>query len=238
MNSIHRKLIAASLISSILLIAGCSRADKEYTLPPPTPDNRIDYQFELVATNLTHSQPLSPIAFASHNDARLWTVGSTASDALEMLAESGDNSGVLALTDLLDSIGGAGVILPGQSETIVLDSKQDSIAALSVATMLVNTNDAFTGKTGIDVSNMQIGDSISMNTIAYDAGTEVNSEDAGTIPGPADGGEGFNQARDDVDFVAAHPGVVGSDDGLTTSILTSVHKFDNPVMKITITRLR
>jgi len=155
-----------------------------------------------------------------------------------MLAESGDNSGVLAETSLLDTVGGAGVVLPGQTETIVLDSKQDSIAALSVATMLVNTNDAFTGKTGIDVSTMQIGDSISMNTIAYDAGTEANSEAAGTIPGPADGGEGFNQARDDVDFVSAHPGVVGSDDGLMSSALTSVHKFDNPVMKITITRLR
>ena len=88
----------------------------------------------------------------------------------------------------------------------------------------------------IDVSGLAIGDNISMMTVSYDSGTEANSEAMGSIPGPADGGEGYNSSRDDVDYVALHPGIVSMDDGLTTSVLSAEHKFDNPVMKITIRR--
>lgn len=238
MYTINKQTLATVLISTLVL-AGCSDSDDEIVPPPPPPpDTRIDFKFDLEVTNLTHAQPLSPIAFVAHADERLWSMGESSDTALETMAESGDNSAILARTDFLASIGGTGVLLPGLSETIILESKQESIPALSVATMLVNTNDAFTGKTGIDVSSMQIGDSISMMTVAFDAGTEANSETAGTVPGPAAGGEGFNQDRDDVDYVAYHPGVVGSDGGLTSSSLSSVHKFDNPVMKLTITRLQ
>ncbi len=65
--------------------------------------------------------------------------------------------------------------------------------------MLVNTNDAFTGMTAINISDLAIGDNITMLAVAYDAGTEGNSEVAETIPGSAGGGEGFNAARNDVD---------------------------------------
>ena len=74
--------------------------------------------------------------------------------------------------------------------------------------------------------------------MAYDAGTEANSESSGTIPGPADGGEGFNSERNDSQIVSAHSGVVGQDDGLTQSVLNGNHKFDNPIMAITITRMQ
>ena len=70
-----------------------------------------------------------------------------------------------------------------------------------------------------------------------DAGTEANSEAAGTIPGPADGGEGYNAERDDADLVSFHPGVVSADDGLMMSALTSAHRFDNPAVKLSITRV-
>jgi hypothetical protein len=90
----------------------------------------------------------------------------------------------------------------------------------------------------MDVSNLAEGDSISMRTHAYDAGTEANTEAQGTIPGPADGGEGFNSAREAMDKVAMHPGVVGNDDGLSSSVLDSTHKFDNPLMMVTITRMK
>jgi len=73
--------------------------------------------------------------------------------------------------------------------------------------------------------------------MAYDAGTEANSETAATIPGPAAGGEGYNSTRDDRDTVGGHPGVISADDGLTGSALDASHRFDNPVARITITRL-
>ena len=78
--------------------------------------------------------------------------------------------------------------------------------------------------------------SLTFTTFAYDAGTEANSEAAGTIPGPADSGEGFNEERDDVNYVAMHPGVVSQHDGLSSSVLSSQHKFDNPLTQVVITR--
>lgn len=104
--------------------------------------------------------------------------------------------------------------------------------------MLVNTNDAFAGLRSIDVSGLAIGDAITLNAKAYDAGTELDSESAGTMPGPADGGEGFNANRSDVNnFVRGHGGVVTADDGLSSSVLNQSHRFDNPGMIVTIKRI-
>jgi hypothetical protein len=108
----------------------------------------------------------------------------------------------------------------------------------TAATMLVNTNDAFSGLTGIDISTMAVDDKKSWRLNVYDAGTELNSEAMGTIPGPADGGTGFDASRDDVDFVGYHSGVVSQDDGLSSSVLTQAHRFDNPAIKLTITRTK
>ena len=86
------------------------------------------------------------------------------------------------------------------------------------------------------MSSLAVNESLSRTSFSYDAGTEANSEAAGTIPGPADSGEGFNEMRDDINRVAMHPGVVTQDDGLASSVLTSQYKFDNPVAQIVITR--
>ena len=98
-------------------------------------------------------------------------------------------------------------------------------------------NDTFTGLSLVDVSSLEVGGSITRTTVAYDAGTEANTETAETVPGPAASGEGFNPVRDDTaDIIAMHPGIVSNQDGLTTSVLGIEHKFDNPVSKIVITR--
>ena len=60
---------------------------------------------------------------------------------------------------------------------------------------------------------------------------------AGTIPGPADGGEGVSEGREALDAVTMHSGVVTADDGLPNSVLDSSHRFANPVMKIIISRV-
>ena len=71
----------------------------------------------------------------------------------------------------------------------------------------------------------------------YDAGTEANSESAGTVP--AQGGEGFNAVRDDSKgAVRLHSGVVSADDGLSTSSLKSINRFDNPTAKVVIKRIQ
>lgn len=193
-------------------------------------------EFEISVTNLTNAQPLSPLALAFHEDGMLFQVGEEASVALETLAESGDNTDFLADGMISQSAAGTGLIMPGMSETIMVTLESTDAELLTIATMLVNTNDAFTGVNALDLSDLMAGESISLETRSYDSGTEANSELASTIPGPAGGGEGFNSERDDVDFVSMHAGVVSSDDGLTQSALTQAHRFNSPTAMISISR--
>ncbi len=223
--------------SSLLLLSACndSNNNDEVMVTPPPP---IIYSYEISVTNLTQAQPMSPIAVMLHNDGDFWQVGTSASTALEKLAESGDNSELLDNNIILVGKSGAGILPAGMSETIMLDIQDNIPAKLSLATMLVNTNDAFTGINALAIENLAVNESISVFTSSYDAGTEKNSELMATIPGPAAGGEGFNSARDDVDFVAMHAGIVSQDDGLMQSVLTQAHRFDNPSLKVTIKRVK
>lgn len=217
--------------------------------PTPTPVTMVTYGYSVKVINLTNAQPMSPVAVVLHGDGYApFMVGAPASVALETLAESGANADLLTEADanaaVMASASGAGVIGGGAMESIAIETTMPEgtmpAMELSLVTMLVNTNDAITGITGVDVSNLAMGDSMSMMLTSYDAGTEANTESADTIPGPAGAGgaqEAFNAARDDViDKVLAHPGAITYDDGLATSALNANHKWDNPVIRIMITR--
>ena len=228
------------LITASLLVSACSNDGPSDTITPPPPLPTSKYQ--VTVTNATHGQPFSPVAVISHNsNYQAFTIGQPATLGLETLAEGGDNSALLseavASGNSNAQASGSGVILPGAKETIELTIIRNNANSLSIVTMLVNTNDAITGHTNIDISQLSVGDSIRLNGVAYDAGTELNTELAGTIPGPADGGQGFSSLRDDIaDQVTMHPGVVTSDDGLSNSVLTEMHRFDNHTLTIEITR--
>jgi hypothetical protein len=238
-SSISR-LTKAIFISLFALGLSACGEDKYSITPtePPTPPAPTEYSYTVMVTNLTYAQPLSPIAVLLHDETKLWSTGESSSVALEKLAEGGDNTDFLALDNVLESMSGEGVVLPGTSASISINTTNSMAKFFSVATMLVNTNDAFSGLTGIDISSMAVNDNKSWNLNVYDAGTEANNEAAGTIPGPADGGDGFSEARDDVDFISYHSGVVSQNDGLTSSVLTQAHRFDNPAIKLTITRTK
>ncbi len=220
---------------SLLGLTGCDHDDDDTPKEPPIDPVNIVYQISV--SNITHGQPMSPVTVVLHNDGQLWSIGEPASAALELLAESGDGSDLLSLGMVLASGVGDGVLMPGLTQSIMVTSVDVVPSHLSLATMLVNTNDAFTGVNAMSLTNLAVGESISMLTSSYDSGTEKNSELVTTIPGPAGGGEGFNAQRDDVDFVAMHPGVVSQDDGLAQSGLTNAHRFDNPTLRVTVTRM-
>ena len=198
------------------------------------------YEYQVSVSNLTHNQPFSPLAVVLHDNSEvLWSLGEAASTSLEILAEGGDATSLIADADTAgayDTELGDGVIPPGEMVTLELESDAYDEMFLSVVTMLVNTNDAYTGKQAIDVSALEIGDSLQLNLPVYDAGTEANNELAGSIPGPADGGTGYSDVRDDTNVVSMHPGVVSNTDGYTDSVLDSSHRFDSPVAKLVITR--
>jgi hypothetical protein len=240
-----KKLPLATLVSSILLLTACGddkivevikEVEVEVPAPVPTP---VDFSYEITISNLTNSQPLSPVAVILHKQSHLFSVGGIASLELDQMAEGGDNSGLMNWGFGLASRSGAAPIGPGSSETIMITIQDVSDANLSLASMLVNTNDGFSGLDAWSVGQLALGDSWTTNAFTYDAGTEANTEVAGTIPGPADGSEhaGFNTNRNDTGYISMHPGVVSRDDGLSTSILTQAHKFDNPSVRIKVTRI-
>ncbi|WP_462178035.1 spondin domain-containing protein [Pseudoalteromonas gelatinilytica] len=228
-----KSLIILALSASLAAFGDSDNNEVEVT-DPVMPV--MSYEFTVQVTNLTNAQPLSPIAAIAHSGGMLWQIGEPASAALELMAEGGDNSELLATDFAMASSSAESPLPPGEQVTLMLSTEQLNSLKISLATMLVNTNDAFTGLNAIDVSSLAVNESLSRTSFAYDAGTEANSEAQGTIPGPADSGEGYNEMRDDINRVAMHPGVVSQDDGLTNSVLTSQHKFDNPVARITITR--
>jgi hypothetical protein len=237
------RLFGAALVA--LLASACDSDSNGLggtTTPPPAPTMA---SFEVTVSNLSNAQPLSPIAVIAHPDTfSVFEIGQPATAGLETLAEGGDNSALLAEADGVAGIGdtasGAAPIGPAGSETVSVSFDDTNLGTMfiSVSTMLVNTNDAITGVNSVALGDMAVGDAVTLRTIAYDAGTEANSETAATIPGPAGGGEGFNAARDDLaDRVAMHSGVIGQDDGFATSDLTGQHRFDNPVAQVTIERI-
>jgi len=232
-------------ITLAMALQACDSSDPNLVTAPPIQQPPATARFDVTAVNLTNAQPLSPITVIAHTDMySLFAVGVAATAGLEEMAEGGDNSALIAeaiadATNVFTTGSGAGAIGPAGTETVSLIVLESELASLqvSVATMLVNTNDAFTALNGFDVSSMAIGDSVTFNTIAYDAGTEDDTEAAADVPGPAGGGEGFNAARSDAaDRVSMHGGVVTQDDGFATSDLTEQHRFDNPVMRIRIER--
>lgn len=220
-------------LAAAVALAGCG--NHEHTPRTGT--------FTVKMTNLSNNQPLSPLSVIVHtNGYRSWTLGSTASNGLEKLAEGGVTSDFLSEASgdptVVATEAGSGVIAPGGSDTISIKVKLIDGLRLSAASMLVNTNDAFTGITDAPIDGIAIGRSFTFYGSVYDAGTEDNTETAATVPGPAGGGEGYNTARQSKDFVAFHGGVVTTDGGLSTSTLNETHRFLSPGAKIEVTRTR
>ncbi|OUR88865.1 hypothetical protein A9Q81_22820 [Gammaproteobacteria bacterium 42_54_T18] len=231
-----RTAMVTGAIGTSMLLTGCGSSSSH--------DNTVDMRtYEISVSNVTPNQPFSPVAVILHTPGyQAWVDGEAASSALEILAEEGDNSNLLSNAGdhsaYLAGDSGAGIIGPGSSENVQLEADVQNGVNLSVVTMLVNTNDAYTGINASSLADLASGDSVSFRAPVWDAGTEDNTEAAGTIPGPADGGEGFNAARsDNSDRVRFHSGVISNQDGLSGSVLTADHRFDNPAAVITITRL-
>ncbi|MBY5992785.1 spondin domain-containing protein [Ferrimonas balearica] len=236
----NKALPLAALIAPLLLI-GCHDDDDDIVVTPPPEPEPMMARYQITVTNLTSAQPMSPVAAYLHDGtARGWQLGQSASVGLEELAEAGDGTTWLMEAEgmgSLTSASGSDILMPGMSQSLELTLEETDTLALSLATMLVNTNDGYTGLDGLDLAALAPGEAMMRPLPVYDAGTEANSELAATIPGPAGGGAGFDSGRDDVDFVARHPGVVSQDDGVADSALRSMHRFDGPVARLVVTRM-
>jgi hypothetical protein len=189
-------------------------------------------QYRVTVENLTPSgsQPLSPPLLVVHsNRADVWSVGDIASHGVAAIAEDANNS-VLesALTGYPGvrsvSTGAGGPIPSGTSRSYVVET-QGRYNRLSLVTMLVNTNDAFTGLDSLRVG----GRHTVLMTAAYDAGSERNNELRSHIPGPCCNNPFVRDPEGRV--IAMHEGITGRGD-----LSATTYGWAGAVARITIER--
>lgn len=151
-NRFHEAMAVAMLFTIGVLVVSGSDSRAPWARQPAALDSQV------TLTNITHSQPLSPRAMVLHDDNQSdWDAGTPAFVALEVLAESGSPTDLIATADadpdVLVTASGVGAVLPGDSDRVDLSVSTDRYNRLALATMLVNTNDAFSGISGVSLDN-------------------------------------------------------------------------------------
>ncbi len=188
--------------------------------------------WQITITNLTPagSQPLSPPLLVVHSRrADVWSVGTIATHPVAAIAEDANNAPAeSALTGypgvLSVRTGAGGPIPPGTTRTYAVRTR-GHFNRLTVLTMLVNTNDGFTG---LDSMHLR-GRGFTRSTNAYDAGSERNNELMAYIPGPCCG---HPFVRDPEGArIQMHEGITGRGD-----LNPAVYGWTGPVARIQISR--
>jgi hypothetical protein len=192
---------------------------------------------QVTVTNITRGQIISPVVVASHSAAfePLFQLGEPATAELAAVAEDAILDPLIAslsadptVLDIQTLTGEAGPIMPGESASVVLDIK-GHFRYISMAGMLVTTNDAFFAVRGARVFAHRTS---THHSAAYDAGSEANTENCEHIPGPPCGNPGVRVLDGAEGYVHIHAGIHGIAD-----LDPSMHDWRNPVAEITLTRL-
>jgi hypothetical protein len=129
------------------------------------------------------------------------------------LAEAGDTGRLTALLsgmpEVLDVTDSGSPLPPGQSVVVHVETT-GGFDHISVAAMLVPTNDGFFAINGVEGPTGNT--TLTLFSPAYDAGTEANDELCAHIPGPPTvcTGEGINSSREGAQgYVHIHRGIHG-----------------------------
>ena len=236
-----RRILPVFLAVSIL--AACDDDDDPMT---PVP---LMSEFEVTIENLTSGQPMTPPLAAIHTpDIALWERGAAASEGIREIAENGNLApmemavmGASAVTDYVVAIGsGAPPLMAGESRTFTIEST-DGAGLFSFVSMLICTNDGFTGVNSIALPDA-VGDMVMADGISYDAGTEMNTEawadmvpPCGPLTGEDSGGAGTGMsdpALAEGGVITVHPGIAGSGD-----LTPAIHDWNDPAVRVTIRRV-
>ena len=208
--------------------------------------------YEVTITNLTPGQPLTPPLLVTHaKDAGFFTVGKMASDELQQLVENGNVAPLVEMLQekkgIVDIVQGETPLVPANDpgETGLSHTETFEISALgnhrylSYASMLVCTNDGFAGIDSVKLPMKQL----TLYGMAYDARTEMNTEDFADMVPPCQGAIGVSSSDDGTDqsnpviaedgVIIPHVGIVGDAD-----LQERVHDWGNPVVRIDIVRTR
>lgn len=203
------------------------------TAASATADSSAQRSWRVTVENLAPagSQPLSPPLFAVHGKrVDVWSVGGIANHGVAAIAEDANNAVLESALGQVAGVrdvftGGGGAISPGESRSYTVDGRAGR-DRLTLLTMLVNTNDGFTGLDSLQLR----GKRTVLHRMAYDAGSERNNELRAFIPGPC-----CNNpfARDpEGALIAPHAGITGAGE-----LDPAVYGWDEPVARITIERM-
>ena len=210
--------------------------------------------WDVTVTNLTHGNHFTPLLLTAHaHDAPIFEVGMPASLPVEHMAECGHLDPLLASAEVgaadADTIANpaGGLLAPGTNTMTTLVTTETH---LTVVAMVLPTNDAFLGLSQHIPSE---AGTYTYYVNAYDAGTEQNDEvlmtsgacsytDSGMMPGAPGGDAGANasgvtSSADTNTNIHVHRGVLGDLDATAgiSDLDSSIHRWQNPVAKITVT---
>ena len=217
----HKRFLYTICSVMILMLTGASAiADHKQSIR----------KYAVTITNITRGQIFSPPIVISHGrDYRLFTLGHSASPELAALAEDGLTDPlkdvIAGLPYVFDHAVAAGPVIPGDSVSLEITARRGS-SFISVAGMLVRTNDAFFAVRGL---RTRPWGKVATKAKAYDAGSETNSEDCDYIPGPPCGNPGVRDTDSSEGYVHIHAGIHGLAD-----LDPSKHDWRNPVAAITV----
>ncbi len=200
--------------------------------------------YEVTIENLTGGQPYTPPIIATHRAATdIFTVGQPASFEIKEIAENGNLGPMMTALGsdkhVFDTAVVAGPLLFGGSVTLTVTAAKGA-NFLSFASMLICTNDGFTGVDSLRLPK-DVGDEIAVSTAGYDAGTERNTEDYKDIVPPCQGLHGVmvepgtdvsNPALTEGGVIHHHPGIQGGVD-----LTAATHGWSNPVAEVTVERV-
>jgi hypothetical protein len=210
-------LLTLAAVAVLLLLPATSEAKSKDHLST----------YEVTLRNLTSTQIFSPPLFVTGNgEYKLFRAHRYASDELRMLAEGGDNgpaaSQAASSRKVRDVVALGTPLPPGESVTVTIEARRGD--RLSLAAMLVNTNDGFAGADRLRLPRHGRMSTLYLKT--YDAGTEINNELAAYIPGPPFGGM---LRAPDHKRISVHPGILGVGD-----LSPAMYDWDDPSAMVTI----
>ncbi len=204
-------LVLAAALAVTALVAGAAMADGD-----DGDDDGKGKTWRVTITNLTPpgpgapgSQPLSPPLLVVHSKrADVWSVGEIASHGVAAIAEDANNGPLESALPHVDGVasvatGAGGPIPSGQARSYMVETS-GRYDRLSIVSMLVNTNDAFTGLDSLKLK----GHGSTQMTMAYDAGSERNNELKSSIPGPCCGNPFVRDPEGAL--IGPHAGITGA----------------------------
>ncbi|NOX43733.1 MAG: hypothetical protein GXP19_08400 [Gammaproteobacteria bacterium] len=187
--------------------------------------------YDVTITNLTRGEIFTPVMVATHKATeKMFTLGTAPSDALAAMAEGGD-TGFLSASLMTDHSESSGVLLlEGESVTVRVSADSGS-RYISVAAMLIPTNDAFIAVNAVKLPRGRRA--LTIMSPVYDAGSEPNDEMCVNMPGPDCGGIGGSPGEDGEGYVHIHAGIHGIGD-----LEAADYDWRNPAAKIVIQRVK